>query len=64
VFTGASAIVIVAMLVTLAPAPSVAVTVSTYVPDTDGTPEIIPVFGSKVMPAGSVADGSKTYVIG
>jgi len=52
------------MLVTLAPAPSVAVTVSTYVPDTDGTPEIIPVFGSKVMPAGNVADGSKTYVIG
>jgi len=34
------------------------------VPDTDGTPEKIPVFGSKVMPAGNVADGSKTYVIG
>jgi len=50
--------------VTLAPAPSVAVTVSTYVPAVEGTPEMTPVFGSNVIPAGSVADGSKTYVIG
>ena len=48
---------------TVAPEASVAVTVSTYVPNVEGVPEITPVFGSSVIPAGNVAD-VKAYVMG
>ena len=48
---------------TVAPAASVAVTVSTKVPNAEGVPDMTPVFGSSVIPAGKVAD-VRAYVMG